>query len=102
MQLKFYNIINDELRDSDKTHEVTDPRTEEPLWPCPLASNQDFEEAVTAAQNAFPSWSQSTVPERQALLVKLAENLEQHAAELTDILRQETGKSVSTFSSSLR
>ncbi len=96
MQLQFHNIINDELRGSETTHKVTDPRTEEPLWPCPVASTQDFEDAVAAAQDAFKTWGRTTVPERQALLVKLAENLQEHAEELTEILRKETGKSASS------
>ena len=94
MQPKFFNIINDELRGSDKTHAVTDPRTEEDLWPCPVATTDDFEDAVAAAQKAFTTWSRTTVAERQALLVKLADNLEEHRGELSEILAKETGKSV--------
>lgn len=94
MQPQFYNIINDELRGSEQTHSGTDPRTEEELWPCPVATTQDFEDAVTAAQRAFVGWSKTTVPERQALLVKLAENLQEHQQELIEILARESGKSV--------
>lgn len=94
MQPKFYNIINDELRGSDNTHQVTDPRTEEGLWPCPIASTQDFEDAVAAAQRAFKTWSKTTVAERQALLVKLADVIKENAEELANILAKETGKSV--------
>ncbi|KAK3344297.1 Aldehyde/histidinol dehydrogenase [Lasiosphaeria hispida] len=93
MQPQFFNIINDELRGSEKTHAVTNPRTEEDLWPCPIASTGDFEDAVVAAQKAFTTWSRTTVPERQALLVKLAEVLEQNVGELSEILSKETGKS---------
>ncbi|KAK4157663.1 aldehyde dehydrogenase [Chaetomidium leptoderma] len=93
MQPRFYNIINDELRDSEETHRVTDPRTEEELWPCPVATKQDFEDAVAAAQKAFTTWSQTTVPERQALLVKLADVIKDNADELSSILMKETGKS---------
>ncbi|KAK0706963.1 Aldehyde/histidinol dehydrogenase [Lasiosphaeria miniovina] len=93
MQPQFFNVINDELRGSEKTHAVTDPRTEENLWPCPIASTDDFEDAVAAARKAFTTWSRTTVAERQALLVKLAEVLEQNAGELAEILARETGKS---------
>ncbi|KAK3941775.1 aldehyde dehydrogenase [Diplogelasinospora grovesii] len=93
MQPQFYNIINDELRGSEKKHNVQDPRTEEDLWDCPIATTQDFEDAVEAAQKAFPAWARTTVPERQAALVKLAEILEKHSDELTEILMKETGKS---------
>lgn len=93
MQPQFYNIVNDELRGSSDTHRVTDPRTEEELWPCPVATTQDFEDAVAAAQAAFTTWSQTTVPERQALLVKLADVVRDNADELASILMRETGKS---------
>ena len=93
MQPQFYNIINDELRGSDETHRVTDPRTEDELWPCPIATTQDFEDAVAAANTAFTTWSQTTVPERQDLLVQLADVLTAHADELAAILMRETGKS---------
>ncbi|GAB1313486.1 hypothetical protein MFIFM68171_03696 [Madurella fahalii] len=93
MQPKFYNIINDELRGSDNTHQVTDPRTEEALWPCPIATTQDFEDAVAAARQAFKTWSKTTVPERQALLVKLADVIKENAEELANILVKESGKS---------
>jgi len=82
MQLQFYNIINDELRGSEKTETVTNPRTEDELWPCPVASNQDFEDAVAAAQKALTTWGRSPVEDRQAALVKMAEVLKEHAAEL--------------------
>lgn len=94
MQLQFYNIINDELRGSEDTHTVTDPRTEEELWPCPIATASDFEDAVAAASKAFVTWSQTSLAERQALLVKLADNIKEHGDELAAILARETGKSV--------
>lgn len=92
--LQFFNIINDELRSGENTTTVTNPRTEEALWPCPVATTQDFEEAVAAAHAAFPSWSQTTVPERQAALIKLADVLRDNREELASILSLETGKSV--------
>lgn len=97
---QFFNIINDELRGASDHHQVTDPRTEEPLWPCPVATTQDFEDAVTAARNAFPAWSKSTVAERQAVLVKLAEGLKENRQELEEIVMKETGKTVSDHLSS--
>lgn len=93
MQPHFFNVINDELRGGEKTHAVTDPRTEEDLWPCPIATTNDFEDAVAAAQTAHKTWGKTTVPERQAALVKLADILKDHADELAGILSRETGKS---------
>ncbi|KAL2160176.1 hypothetical protein VTH06DRAFT_1832 [Thermothelomyces fergusii] len=93
MGLQFFNVVNDELRSSDNVHRGTDPRTEEELWPCPIASTQDLEDAVAAAQEAFKTWSLTTVEERQALLVKLADVIRDNAEELASILMRETGKS---------
>ncbi|KAL2155445.1 hypothetical protein VTH82DRAFT_187 [Thermothelomyces myriococcoides] len=93
MGLQFFNVVNDELRSSSNIHRVTDPRSEEELWPCPVATTQDFEDAVAAAQEAFKTWSLTTVEERQALLVKLADVIKDNAEELASILMRETGKS---------
>jgi acyl-CoA reductase-like NAD-dependent aldehyde dehydrogenase len=90
----FYNIINGEKRTAKSTHRVTDPRTEDLLWEVPIATTQDLEEAVTAAHKAFQSWKWSTLPERQEVLAKICQVIEDNAAELADIARKETGKSI--------
>ncbi|OAA57640.1 Aldehyde dehydrogenase domain protein [Niveomyces insectorum RCEF 264] len=107
----FYNIINGERRpraaesgngaaaangDAKSTaavHYSVDPRTEEQLWPCPVATTEDLEDAITAANAAFPAWAQTPVAERQKLLVRIAEQIKAHEEEFTDLLRRETGKS---------
>ena len=98
---EFFNIINDEHRGSANVHQVTDPRTEESLWNCPIASTQDLEDAITAANKAFSAWSRTKVAERQALLVKMADKIQANATELKDVLMKETGKSVSRQSALL-
>ena len=97
MQPQFFNIVNDELRGGEKANNAVDPRTEEDLWPCPIASNDDFEDAVASAQEAFKTWSKTSLSERQKLLVKLANVLEEHREELTEILARESGKSVRLY-----
>ncbi|KAK1778131.1 Aldehyde/histidinol dehydrogenase [Copromyces sp. CBS 386.78] len=92
--IKFYNVINDTLRSSPTTHTVTDPRTESRLWPVPIASGQDFEDAVTAAQTAFETWKLTSLSERQTLLTKLASNLRDQLPLLSQILARESGKSL--------
>lgn len=92
--MSFYNIINGERRSSSNVHQCTDPRTEEPLWDAPLATQEDLDEAVAAARAAQPEWAKTTVAHRQSLLKKLGERLEEHRQELVDCLMRETGKSV--------
>jgi acyl-CoA reductase-like NAD-dependent aldehyde dehydrogenase len=70
---ELFNIIGDKKLASPNNHQETDPRTEEPLWDCPIASTQDLEDAIAAANKAFPAWSKTTVAESQALLVKMTD-----------------------------
>lgn len=90
----FYNIINGEKRSAAKAHQVTDPRTEELLWDVPIATPEDLEEAIAAANKAFKTWGKSTIPERQAVLEKMSNVINENAAELAELARKETGKSV--------
>lgn len=94
---QFYNIINGEKRSSASFHQVTDPRSEELLWDAPIATPQDLEDAIAAAEEAFKTWGKTTVAERQAALTKVVEVINENAPELSDYARRETGKSVSLF-----
>lgn len=91
---KFYNIINGEKRSAEKSHQVTDPRTEEPLWDAPIATGADLEEAIAAAGKAFKTWGKTTIAERQAALAKMVEVVQNNAPEISELTMRETGKSV--------
>lgn len=91
---QFFNVINGEKRSGASFHQVTDPRTEKPLWDAPVATSEELEEAINAAQKAFKTWGKTTVPERRAALLKMVDVINQNAAELTEYARKETGKSV--------
>lgn len=92
---QFYNFINGEKRTGASFHQVTDPRTEEPLWDAPVATPEDLEEAISAAQKAFKTWGKTTVAERKELLLKMVDVINENSPELIDYARRETGKSVS-------
>jgi acyl-CoA reductase-like NAD-dependent aldehyde dehydrogenase len=93
--MKFFNIINGEKRSSEQFHQVTDPRTEEPLWDVPVATTKDLDEAVEVAQKALKTWGKSTLAERSEALRKMAEAFQANKEELYEILMKETGKSAS-------
>ena len=99
--MQFFNIVNGECRSGTSTDRGANPRTEQALWDAPLASTQDLDDAVAAAQAAFKSWSLTTIDERKAVVAKISETYTEHAEELQDILAQETGKSVSRANSFL-
>ncbi|KAI0020390.1 aldehyde dehydrogenase [Xylariomycetidae sp. FL0641] len=91
-ELKFYNIVNGERRTAKRSDKVIDPRTEEPLWDVPVATPQDLDDAVNAANRAFKSWRNSTTAERQDVLAKLAECCHQNQDVLAEAVTRETGK----------
>lgn len=95
MTYTFYNTINGENRIRANVHRGVDPRTEKELWDAPIASVEDLDEAVAAAEKALKTWSRSTIEERKEVLTKMAEKLKEHAAEIEEIVKLETGKSVS-------
>ncbi|KAG6359837.1 hypothetical protein INS49_010890 [Diaporthe citri] len=90
---KFYNIINGEKRSASSSHQVTDPRTGQPLWDAPIATTQDLEEAIEAANKAFKTWGRTTVAERQDALRKVVDVVNGNQAELAEYAMRETGKS---------
>ena len=85
-------LINGRTVAGDKTMPVINPATEEVLAQCPRASEAQLNEAVAAARAAFPSWAATPIGERRKLIVRMAETIEQNAAELARILTQEQGK----------
>ena len=48
--------------------EIVNPATEQCIGSVPVGSADDVEKAVSAARTAFPSWSQSSIEERQDYL----------------------------------
>ncbi len=72
--------------------DVLNPATETVVAQCPQATLAQLDDAVTAAQVAFESWQFSAQEERQQLLYKIADGIEEHSAELAQIVVQEQGK----------
>jgi acyl-CoA reductase-like NAD-dependent aldehyde dehydrogenase len=89
---KFYNIVDGKQRGSDKIHHGVNPTTGQELWDCPIASEQDLNDAVAAAKKAFPAWRDTPIEKRKELLGKLAESFQQHSDEFTTLLCKESGK----------
>jgi acyl-CoA reductase-like NAD-dependent aldehyde dehydrogenase len=91
---KFYNIVDGKQRGSDKIHHGVNPSTGQELWDCPIASEQDLNDAVAAAKKAFPAWRDTGIEKRKELLGKLADSFSQHSDEFTTLLCKESGKPV--------
>lgn len=72
--------------------EVIAPATEEVIARVPRGTAHDVERAVAAAQAAAPAWGRTTPAERALALLRLADRLEEHAAELADLEALNAGK----------
>ena len=88
------NFINGEYVEalSDSAFEVIDPATEESYASSPVSGRADVDAAFAAAATAFEQWGDSTPAERQLALFRIADRLEQRAAEFADLESQDTGK----------
>jgi acyl-CoA reductase-like NAD-dependent aldehyde dehydrogenase len=75
------------------TYEDTDPFTGEVVATAPAGGPEDARRAVDAAAAAFPAWSQTPPAERQRILLKAADVLEERQMEVVELLARESGSS---------
>lgn len=92
----FYNIINGQLRDSETTTYGINPSTQKQLWPIPATSQDDVNEAVIAANDAFCLWSKHSINYRKELLGRLRDLYTQQIDRLVQLLILEAGKPLLT------
>ena len=91
-------IINGEAVDaaSGKTFTTVNPATEEPICEVAEGGPEDVDRAVKAARAAFDSgpWPKMKPAERQRLLWKWSELIEQHADEIARLETLDNGKPI--------
>jgi acyl-CoA reductase-like NAD-dependent aldehyde dehydrogenase len=85
-------LIGGKLVDGDAQMSVVNPATEEPVASCSRASKAQLDQAVAAAQAAFPAWSATSIDERRAVLVKIADAIQANLNDFARLLTQEQGK----------
>ena len=90
----FKLLINGQMVDGELSMDVVNPATEEKLADCPRASESQLNAAVAAAKAAFPAWSKTSIDERKAAVLKIADVVEANAAELAQLLTKEQGKPI--------
>jgi betaine-aldehyde dehydrogenase len=91
---KLQNFINGELVDpaDGQTEEIVNPATGEQIAEAPLSTEEDVDRAVKAARGAFEEWSTRPPNERSAALLLLADLIEEHADEISDLESADAGK----------
>jgi betaine-aldehyde dehydrogenase len=96
---KLQNFIDGEFVDSadGATENVTNPANGEVIAEMPLSTGADVDRAAAAAKRAFGGWSVTPPGERATALFKLADLIEEHADELSDLEAADAGKPRSAF-----
>ena len=67
------------------TIEDLNPHDNSKIADVALAGKEDVDRAVAAAKKAFPKWSKMAAMDRGRLLLKLADKIEEKAAELAQL-----------------
>ncbi|MDM9622724.1 aldehyde dehydrogenase [Rhizobium sp. AC44/96] len=74
------------------TFAVINPATGEEAGRAPNMTSADLDAAVAAAKAAFPAWSAQSDEKLQAACAAVTAKIEEHAAELAEIITLEQGK----------
>jgi acyl-CoA reductase-like NAD-dependent aldehyde dehydrogenase len=90
-------LINGEAATAEHAIEVINPATETVIATVPEASLAQLDEAVAAARSALPDWSARSMDDRRALILKIADRLEENIGELAQLLSEEQGKPIEGF-----
>jgi len=85
-------LINGLLVDGHRNTDVINPATGKTFMQIPVASEDQALEAIAAAKKAFPAWAATKLEDRQAMVSKLADRLQENAEEFARILVREQGK----------
>ncbi|MGB9183079.1 MAG: gamma-aminobutyraldehyde dehydrogenase, partial [Solirubrobacteraceae bacterium] len=93
------NFINGQFVDpaDGQTEPILNPANGEVIAHAPLSSPEDVNRAVAAARAAFDGWSNTTPGERAAAMLKLADAIEEHADEISELESDNAGKPIEAF-----
>lgn len=89
-------IINGEKREA-RTGEITqvyNPATMEVIDTIPMATIEDVEEALDYAQIGKVVWAKTPIHQRSDILIRFSQLLQEHRAELAELLCKEVGKTI--------
>jgi len=87
------HLINGEMISENKrTQDVFNPATGEVTKQVALASKQTVEQAISAAQAAFPAWRNTPPAKRARVMFRFKELLEQNSDKICKLIGEEHGK----------
>ncbi|HAR06807.1 MAG TPA: methylmalonate-semialdehyde dehydrogenase (CoA acylating), partial [Cobetia sp.] len=87
------HLINGNIDHSEgRTQDIFNPSTGEVGGQVRLASKATVEEAIAAAEAAFPEWRNTPPIKRARVMFRFKQLLEEHADEIARLIGQEHGK----------
>lgn len=91
---RFSNVIDGGLRSAKSFYHGVNPATQAELWPTPVATEEDVNDAVAAAQAAYEKWKKVVWKTRKEKLLDFTKKLMEHEKAFTELIIKETGKPV--------
>src|SRR5437764_2566734 len=93
------NFIDSEPVDpaEGQTEPILNPASGEVIANAPVSTEADVDRAVKAARAAFEGWATTTPGERANALLKLADAIEEHAEEISELESDNAGKPINAF-----
>ncbi|HVO45226.1 MAG TPA: aldehyde dehydrogenase family protein [Steroidobacteraceae bacterium] len=91
----FNLIIGGKPAATPRTFNVLNPADESIVAACPEGTVELVDKAVASARSAFPSWAAVPDAERVAKMMAIAELIEKHHQELSQLITREQGKTQS-------
>jgi malonate-semialdehyde dehydrogenase (acetylating)/methylmalonate-semialdehyde dehydrogenase len=85
-------INGEDVSDSGRSQDVFNPSTGEVSKQVALASQETVEQAIAAAQAAFPAWRKTPVAKRARVMFKFKQLLEDNAEKICELIGEEHGK----------
>src|SRR5919202_1384836 len=90
------NFIGGRLPQTRRDHRepAPNPASGEPIPLLAYSSAEEIREAVSAAAQAFPGWSETPAPDRAQVMFRFKALAEQHFEELSALVTKENGKTL--------
>ncbi|MEL0192871.1 MAG: aldehyde dehydrogenase family protein, partial [Halieaceae bacterium] len=88
----YHMLINGQAVSADESFDVLNPATEEVIASVPKATSGHLDDAVAAAKAAQPAWAALSMDDRRAIILKVADRIEENLTELGALLSSEQGK----------
>ena len=85
-------IKGTEVADANRPEPITNPATGEVTRHVAMAAKETVEEAIAAAEAAFPEWRNTPAMKRARIMFRFKQLLEEHADEVVAAITNEHGK----------